>query len=207
MNGKVMPATESLVAELGDNIWIRYGNLSAMDHHPMHLHGYSFKVIGTDGGWAKDKEVLLPETTVLVPVGSAKVIEFLADNPGDWIFHCHMTHHTMNQMGHQFPSMLGIDTGDFEKRVQKLIPGYKVMGRIGMQDLTKAGMPIPQNSIPMLGYDGSFGKTVLGGMANILKVRKKTDNYKDPGPYVFPRDTAVAPATAGELNRDGISLD
>ena len=50
---------------------------------------------------------LLPETTVLVQVGSAKVIEFVADNPGDWLFHCHMTHHTMNQMGHDFPNMVG----------------------------------------------------------------------------------------------------
>ena len=207
MNGKVMPATEPLVAELGDTIWVRYGNLSAMDHHPVHLHGYSFKIIGSDGGWAKDKSFLLPETTVLVPVGAAKVIEFLADNPGDWIFHCHMTHHTMNQMGHDFPNMLGMEIDDFEKRIQKLIPGYMVMGTTGMHDMTKTGMPTPKNSIPMLGYDGPFGQTVFGGMANILRVRKETDNYKDPGPYPFPRGSIAGPATAGDLLKDQITLD
>ncbi|NGX51519.1 MAG: Copper resistance protein A [Chlamydiae bacterium] len=204
MNGKVMPATEPLVAELGDRVWIRYGNLSAMDHHPIHLHGYSFKIIGSDGGWAKDRSVLLPETTVLVPVGTAKVIEFLADNPGDWIFHCHMTHHTMNQMSNEFPNMVGMEIGDFDKRVRTLIPGYRTMGTTGMRDMTKTGLPIPKNSIPMLGYDGPFGQTVFGGMANILRVRAKTDNYRDPGPYFFPRGSIAAPATQGELQRDGI---
>lgn len=204
MNGKVMPATEPLVAELGDTVWVRYGNLSAMDHHPIHLHGYSFKIIGTDGGWAPDKSVLMPETTVLVPVGAAKVIEFLANNPGDWIFHCHMTHHTMNQMGHDFPNMVGMEVGDFDERMQALIPGYMTMGTTGMRDMTKTGMPIPKNSIPMLGYDGQFGQTVLGGMANLLRVRKKTDNYQDPGPYAFPRGSIAAPANQGDLLRDGI---
>ena len=205
MNGKVMPATQPLVAEIGDNVWVRYGNLSAMDHHPIHLHGYSFKIIGSDGGWAKDKSVLLPETTVLVPVGAAKVIEFLANNPGDWIFHCHMTHHTMNQMGHAFPNMVGMDVGNFDQRVRQLIPGYMTMGVDGMRDMTKTGMSIPPNSIPMLGYDGPFGQTVLGGMANVLRVREKTDNYKDPGPYAFPRGSIAAPATVGDMKRDGIT--
>ncbi len=207
MNGKVMPATEPLVAELGDTVWIRYGNLSAMDHHPIHLHGYSFKIIGSDGGWAEDKEVLLPETTVLVPVGAAKVIEFVANNPGDWVFHCHMTHHTMNQMGHEFPNMLGMYIGDFDEKVRTLIPGYMTMGTTGMQDMTKTGMPIPKNSIPMLGFDGPFGQTVLGGMTNILRVREKTDHYNDPGPYPFPRGSIAAPATQGDLLRDGILTD
>lgn len=206
MNGKVMPDTEPLVAELGNKVWVRYGNLSAMDHHPIHLHGYSFKIIGSDGGWAEDPSMLLPATTVLVPVGSAKVIEFLANNPGDWIFHCHMTHHTMNQMGHEFPNMVGMQVGDFDQRVRELIPGYMTMGTTGMRDMTKTGMPIPENSIPMLGYDGPFGQTVFGGMANILRVRKKTDNYKDPGPYAFPRGSIAGPATKGDLQRDGIVL-
>lgn len=205
MNGKVMPSTEPLVAKLGDTVWIRYGNLSAMDHHPIHLHGYNFKIIGSDGGWAKDKSVLLPETTVLVPTGSAKVIEFLADNPGDWIFHCHMTHHIMNQMGHGLPNMLGIDVGDLDEKIQKLIPGYRTMGTTQMRDLTKMGMPIPENSIPMLGYTGQFGQTVLGGMANVLKVREGITSYEDPGPYKFPKGTRAMPATEKELEENGIS--
>ncbi|NGX60495.1 MAG: Copper resistance protein A [Chlamydiae bacterium] len=206
MNGKVMPATEPLVAKLGEIVWIRFGNLSAMDHHPIHLHGYSFKIIGSDGGWARDKSVLLPETTVLVPTGAAKVIEFLANNPGDWVFHCHMTHHIMNQMGHNFPNMMGVQMGDLDEKIAELIPGYMTMGVTGMRDMTKSGMPIPTNSIPMLGFDGQFGQTVLGGMANIVRVREGIKTYEDPGPYKFPENSVASPATREELEKDGIQI-
>ncbi len=204
MNGKVMPDTEPLVARTGDRVWIRFGNLSAMDHHPIHLHGYSFKIIGTDGGWIADKSAALPETTVLVPVGAARVVEFIANNPGDWVFHCHMTHHTMNQMGHDFPNMIGMDTKGFDEKVRKLIPGYMTMGTKGMRDMTKMGMPLPSNSIPMLGFTGQFGQTVMGGMANVLRVRDQSKTYEDPGPYQFPERTVSWPATREELERDGI---
>jgi hypothetical protein len=204
MNGKAMPDTEPLVAKLGDRVWIRYGNLSAMDHHPIHLHGYAFKIIGTDGGWAEDKSKLLPETTVLVQVGSAKVIEFVADNPGDWLFHCHMTHHTMTQMGHDFPNMVGVDTTGLDGKVQKIIPGYMTMGTTGMRDMTRSGMPIPGNSIPMRGYRGQFGQTVLGSMANVLRVREDLESYDQSEPYRFPEGTVARVARDGDLAVDGI---
>ncbi|MFL5319990.1 MAG: multicopper oxidase family protein, partial [Myxococcaceae bacterium] len=83
MNGKAFPGTESLLAAEGDRVRIRFGNLSAMDHHPIHLHGYHFLITDTDGGRIPDS-AQWPETTVLVPVGSTRTIEFLADEPGDW---------------------------------------------------------------------------------------------------------------------------
>lgn len=185
MNGKVMPATEPLVAKQGTRVWIRFGNLSAMDHHPIHLHGHTFKVIGSDGGWAPYPHMLMPETTVLVPVGACRVVEVLANNPGDWVVHCHMTHHTMNQMGHDVPNMIGVDMSEVDPLVEKLIPGFMSMGTTGMHDMAKSGMPIPPNSIPMLG----LGDSVFGGMGTIFKVREKVDGNKDPGPYVFPEGT------------------
>lgn len=207
MNGKVFPATEPLVAKLGDTVWIRFGNLSAMSHHPIHLHGYNFKTIGTGGGWAPDKSLVTPEVTVLVPVGTAKVIEFVADNPGDWALHCHMTHHMMNQMGHQFPNMIDVDMKDLEQKIRKLIPGFMAMGMTGMEDMVRMGMSIPPNSIPMLGYYGQFGGTVFGGMGNILRVRENLESYdEDPGPYHFPEGTVAAPPTEEDLRRDGIEL-
>jgi FtsP/CotA-like multicopper oxidase with cupredoxin domain len=207
MNGKAMPGTEPLVAKLGDRVWIRYGNLSPMDHHPIHLHGYAFKIIGTDGGWAADRSKLLPETTVLVQVGSAKVIELIADNPGDWLFHCHMTHHTMNQMGHNFPNMVGVDPEGLDSKIKELIPGYMTMGTAGMKDMTRTGMPLPENSIPMLGGKFQFGQTVLGGMANVLRVREGIKTYDDPGPYNFPEGSVSAVATPEDMKRDGIVVE
>ena len=53
MNSRAFPAAESLVARHGENVRIRFGNLSAMSHHPIHLHGYDFEITETDGGAVK----------------------------------------------------------------------------------------------------------------------------------------------------------
>src|SRR5439155_305918 len=49
-NSKVFPGTGPLVAKLGQRVRIRLANLSALDHHPIHLHGYQFRIAATDGG-------------------------------------------------------------------------------------------------------------------------------------------------------------
>jgi hypothetical protein len=207
MNGKALPGTEPIVAELGDDVRIRFGNLSAMDHHPIHLHGYAFKVIGTDGGWI-DPKYARPETTVLVPVGSARVIQFQADNPGDWIMHCHMTHHTMNQMGHDIPNMVGADFSGLTEKIRELIPGYMTMGTTGMGEMLYMDMPFPRNTAPMLGSRFQFGSSILGGMATVLKVREKLpEDGSDPGWYDFPEGTVSRRATEQELEADGIDVE
>src|SRR6266566_5115056 len=131
MNGKVFPATAPMVAKLGQRVRIRFSNLSAMDHHPMHIHGVNFRVTETDGGQIPESAQQV-EATVLVQVGSTRTIDFLADAPGDWPLHCHMTHHTMNQMGHNFPNLIGIDKTGLDKQFRRFIPGYMTMGEAGM---------------------------------------------------------------------------
>jgi FtsP/CotA-like multicopper oxidase with cupredoxin domain len=200
-NSKAFPATEPLVAELGDLVRIRLGNLGPMDHHPIHLHGYEFEVTETDGGQVP-KSARRPETTTLVPVGAVRVIELVADNPGDWAFHCHMTHHVMNQMGHDAPNLVGANTQGLDPRVGRIVPGYMTMGATGMGNMHE--MELPENSISMLGGDGPFGLIDMGGMFTILKVRKQLPGGKDPGWYEHPAGTVAAKASADELARDGI---
>jgi manganese oxidase len=101
INGKAGPATTPLIVKLGERVRIRIVNLG-MDHHPMHMHGHQFYVTGTEAGRIRTTAVV-PENTVLVGVAQARDIEFVADNPGDWHFHCHLPHHMMNQMA----SMVG----------------------------------------------------------------------------------------------------
>ncbi|MBA3541766.1 MAG: copper oxidase [Deltaproteobacteria bacterium] len=201
-NHKAFPATEPLVAELGDLVRIRIGNLGPMDHHPIHLHGYQFEVVETDGGQVP-RQARWPETTVLVSVGQTRVIEFVADNPGDWSFHCHMTHHVMNQMGHEVPNLVGANTKGLDARVQRIVPGYMTMGATGMGDMHR--MELPSNSISMLGGDGPFGLIDMGGMFTILKVRKKLTGDTDPGWYDNPPGTVASEASAADLARDGIT--
>lgn len=204
INGAVFPATAPLVVRLGQRVRIRLGNLSATDHHPFHIHGVAFTVTGTDGGRLPEAS-RWPEATVLVPVGSTRDIEFLADASGDWPFHCHMTHHTMNQMGHGLPNMLGVKSGRLDGEMQRLLPDYMTMGQTGMGNMAHmTEMGVPENSIPMLGGRGPFGPIDMGGMFTIIKVREGITSYADPGWYRHPAGTVAERATAAELRADGI---
>ena len=99
LNGKAGPATTPLIVRQGDRVRIRFVNLG-MDHHPMHIHGHTFYTTGTEGGRIPET-AWWPGNTVLVGVAQARDIEFVADNPGDWMLHCHLPHHMMNQMASQ----------------------------------------------------------------------------------------------------------
>jgi manganese oxidase len=204
-NARAFPGTEPLVVRRGERVRVRVVNLSAMDHHPIHLHGHSFWVTQTDGGMIP-ADARWPETTVLVSVGQSRTVEFIADNPGDWAFHCHMTHHVMNQMGHEGPNMIGVDASRVERAVKPLIPDYMVMGDTGMGDMGMHAMhmPMPENSIPMVGGKGPYGEIDMGGMLTIMKVRENITDYADPGWYQPPPGTLARLASKQELKRDGI---
>ncbi len=202
-NGKSFPATEPLVAETGDLVRIRIGNLGPMDHHPIHLHGHTFEVVGTDGG-VVPPSARRPETSVLVPVGTTRTIEFIANNPGDWPLHCHMTHHVMNQMGHDVANLIGADMHGVDAKLGRVVPGYMTMGQAGMAEMSTMRMPQPRNSISMVGGDGPHGMIDMGGMFTLLKVRDKLAG--DPGWFKAPKGTVASEATSADLARDGIEL-
>ncbi len=203
INGRCFPGTEPLLASIGDRVRIRIGNLSAMDHHPIHLHGYAFRITETDGGTIPEAD-RRPETTVLLPVGSTRTIEFEANNPGDWAMHCHMTHHVMNQMGHGMPNMIGVKPGDADERLRKLLPGYMTMGENGMGGMVEMGMNVPENSIAMVGGTGPHGEITMGGMFTILKVRQGTQPDAFEGWYAAPPGTQATIATDEMIQRSGI---
>jgi hypothetical protein len=207
INAKAFPGTQPLIVRKGDRVRIRIGNLGAMDHHPIHLHGYYFTVTETDGGVIPEAG-RWPETTVLVPVGSTRTVEFTADNPGDWAMHCHMTHHVMNQMGHQLPNMIGVDARGLDNQVRSLLPGYMTMGQDGMAGMTDMGMAVPENSIAMVGGVGPYDEITMGGMFTILKVREHLSSYdEDPGWYNPPAGTLATLASDDALGDNDISAD
>jgi len=202
LNARVFPGTAPMVVKTGDRVRIRIGNLSAMDHHPIHLHGHYFTVTETDGGVIPEAG-RWPETTVLVATGSTRTVDFIADNPGDWPMHCHMTHHVMNQMGHDLPNLMGIDIKGLDPQMRKLLPGYMTMGETGMGDMAEMGMSVPRNSLPMVGAKGPHDYITMGGMFTNLKVRDELESYdKDPGWYEKPKGTLADLASPEELKRD-----
>ncbi|MFT5132359.1 MAG: FtsP/CotA-like multicopper oxidase with cupredoxin domain [Gammaproteobacteria bacterium] len=210
-NSKVFPAIESIVARTGERVRIRIGNLS-MWNHPIHLHGHTYWVTGSDGGrWPKS--TWKPETTEIVGVGQIRDIEFIAI-PGDWAFHCHMSHHTMNAMGHGIASPLGVDQSAVLNRMQSLLPGYVAMGengmaehaehlamgnmkdkgmagRAGMKDQQHGNFEGPRNTLPMMSGEGQFGPIEMGGMFTVVKVRDGQVKDNDPGWYKNPPGTVA----------------
>jgi hypothetical protein len=78
----------------------------------MHIHGHTWWNTGTEGGRIPES-AWVPGNNVLVGVAQARDMEFIANNPGDWVLHCHMFHHMMNHMavmvgpmgGHTRPGM------------------------------------------------------------------------------------------------------
>ncbi len=202
LNGRVYPGTAPMIVKTGDRVRIRIGNLSSMDHHPIHFHGHHWWVTETDGGVIPES-ARWPEVTVLVPVGSTRTVEFVANNPGDWAFHCHMSHHVMNQMGHGLPNLIGVNTEGFDKSARKAVPGYMTMGQTGMAEMGEMGMKVPRNSLPMIGARGPHDYITMGGMYTNIKVRDHLDSYDhDPGWYEMPPGTLADTAGVEEMKRD-----
>jgi manganese oxidase len=94
-NGKSFPATEPVVAKLGQKIRIRYMN-EGMMIHPMHLHGMHQTVIAKDG-W--DLPAPYRCDTLNIAPGERYDVIVNCNNPGTWAFHCHILPHAESQHG------------------------------------------------------------------------------------------------------------
>ncbi|WP_075792623.1 multicopper oxidase family protein [Massilia putida] len=196
-NSRVFPGIDAMPARQGDRVRIRVGNLT-MTNHPIHLHGHEFEVTGTDGGWTPPGS-RWPEVTTDIAVGQMRAIEFVANEPGDWSVHCHKSHHTMNAMGHNVPTLIGVDHRGLAEKIGKIVPDYMVMGDKG-GSMGGMEMPLPENTLPMMTGEGPFGGVEMGGMFTVLKVRpdQKRGDYTDPGWYEHPAGT-VAYEWTGDL--------
>lgn len=93
LNGQSWPNITPLRVKQGDTVRLTFDNQSMMAH-PMHLHGYDFKIVAIDGkkidGAIRDTVLVLPHSQVTV--------EFVADAPGKWMLHCHMLYHMASGM-------------------------------------------------------------------------------------------------------------
>lgn len=208
-NSVLYPKIESLVVKTGELVRIRLANVM-MNSHPIHLHGHEFFVT-RKGGKRLPECAQYTEVTVTVSPGETRDIEFIADNPGDWAFHCHKSHHTMNQMQHDLPNLTGIDQADLERRIKQFFPKFmglmaingmgemfEMYGTSRMMDMSEE-MNFPVNLSP-IGNPGplEFGVIELGGMFTILKVRDELTSYNDPGWYQHPPDTVAESINANK---------
>ncbi|WP_137157463.1 copper oxidase [Rhizobium sp. FKL33] len=188
-NSRVFPGIDPLVVSKDDRVRVRVGNLT-MTNHPIHMHGYDFEVTCTDGGWVRP-EARWPEVSIDIPVGAMRAYEFDAKYLGDWAVHCHKSHHTMNAMGHDVPTFIGVDKSKVAQKIRKVQPEYMPMGTKGMADMGEMEMEIPENTVPMMTGWGPHGPIEMGGMFSVVKVREgiSADDYSDPGWYENPPGT------------------
>ncbi len=198
-NSRLFPGIDPFVVRRGDRVRMRIGNLT-MTNHPIHVHGHEFTVTGTDGG-PVPRGARWPEVTTDVAVGQMRQIDFVADEEGDWAVHCHKSHHTMNAMGHDVPTMIGVDQRDAARRILELIPDYMAMGEAGMAEMGAMEMPLPENTLPMMTGHGQFGPLEMGGMFSVLKVRRDQPrgDYRDPGPFAHPAGSVAHEVGAASL--------
>jgi hypothetical protein len=153
LNGKCGPATTPLIVRLNDRVRLRFINLG-MDHHPIHLHGHTFVVTGTEAG-RQPQSTWGPANTVLVGVAQSRDVEFVANNPGDWMIHCHLPHHMMNQMS----SMVGPMT----RNRQGMPMGLGMEEGMGM---LREGHATSEDKGPSLGRGMGVGSTRDQAIAN-----------------------------------------
>ena len=167
-NGKSGPATTPLIVRHGERVRIRLINLG-MDHHPIHLHGHQFVVTGTEGG-RQPETTWGPGNTVLVGVAQARDIEFVANNPGDWMVHCHLPHHMMNQMSS--------NVGPMSRRTG-MPPGEGMEQGMGM---LRGGSATSRENGPSLGRGMGVGSTAEQAISNSpLKVASASPHQDMPG--------------------------
>ncbi len=93
-NGVAAPNMPVLTVNQGDRVRIRFSNI-IMDSHPIHIHGYVWTEVGTEGGPIASS-AQIKGSTILVSAGSTRDVEFTAWNPGIWRLHCHKLHHIVN---------------------------------------------------------------------------------------------------------------
>ncbi|VAX42450.1 Multicopper oxidase [hydrothermal vent metagenome] len=148
LNGRCGPYTTPLLVRLGSRVRMRFFNFSTLHQHPLHFHGHTGWLTGTEGGRIPET-AWTPLNTVRIGIGEIREVEFVANNPGDWVMHCHMFHHTANHMVSQVGPHIRDPQMDEYKKVPvfpQLMQGKmpmnpmmmkKIKGRRETQGMTK----------------------------------------------------------------------
>ena len=95
INGKVFSELPALKIKKGDLVKLTYENKSEVDH-PMHLHGHFFQILSRNGKAVTGAPMM--KDTLLIKPGEKYIVAFKADNPGNWVQHCHELHHAAGGM-------------------------------------------------------------------------------------------------------------
>jgi manganese oxidase len=95
INGKSYPETQTVEMEVGEKLRVRFVGSNNNFVHPMHVHGGPFEIVETDGNVVPEEARLLKDTVNVGP-GERYDVVWEAREPGEWLIHCHIPHHTTN---------------------------------------------------------------------------------------------------------------
>ncbi len=161
MNNKVLAESEKILVKKGEVLRITLYNNSMM-RHPMHLHGYDFRVINGQEDYAPLKNVL-----DIMPM-EKNTIEFQANAEGDWFFHCHILYHMMAGMNrvlsvgnYENPNI--IDKNLAYKTLQKESNPFHFMAQNDFASNGNDGMAMFQNTRFSLSTEWRLGYHAMHG--------------------------------------------
>jgi plastocyanin len=97
LNGKAFPATDPIVAKVGETLQVTYHN-EGLQCHPMHLHHVKQLVIEKDD-WALDQPYYVDTLTICPGERYTVLISPTADDVGIWAYHCHILTHAETDKG------------------------------------------------------------------------------------------------------------
>ena len=175
----------------------------------VHWHGVLLPC-GMDGVSGLTQPAIKPGETFLY--------EFYFPDAGTFMYHPHFDSMTQEGMGltgmivvhERLPKEerpdrdFSIMLHEWKVAVDTRRPNTNEMTDFNVLTMNGKAMPGTEPLVAKLGGKFQFGATVLGGMANMLRVREGNETYEDPGPYKFPKGSVSLEATAKELERDGI---
>ena len=95
INGRAFPATDTIPMRLGETLKVRFVGSNNGFIHPMHIHGGPFRVVAVDGQ-TLEPSARYDADTINVGPGQRFDVIWKARNPGKWLIHCHIGHHTTN---------------------------------------------------------------------------------------------------------------
>ena len=202
INGRSWPHTERIEVPVGDTARWRWLNGTIVSH-PMHLHGFHFKVTAKGDGYkdsAYAEDVMRLAVTELMEPGSSFAMEWVPTRPGNWLMHCHMLghitpfpvradsirrHDSHNLLAHPLSSMAGLVLG---------------ITSTGDAIADKASTPATSYRLLLQEANAASGKPRARGFVLQRESEPRSDSVELPGPpLVLKRDETVSITVVNRL--------